>query len=121
MTERGLTLEALGEVLRSADLLSEMIGAGDVSVRGVAQDSRRVAEGDLFLAWRGFEVDAHDFVTEAARRGAVATVVEHAVDTEIPQLVVTNGRRAAEAAWHSRDADAGPRYWSCQSEPAIQS
>ena len=98
MTERALTLDAVGEVLRSADLLTQTLGSRDVTVRGVAQDSRRVREGDLFLAWRGLAADAHDFVTEAAKRGAVATVVEHPVDAEIPQLVVNNGRRAAALA-----------------------
>jgi UDP-N-acetylmuramoyl-L-alanyl-D-glutamate--2,6-diaminopimelate ligase len=52
----------------------------------------------LFLAWGGTQVDAHDFVPEAAARGAAAAVVERALDVAIPQLVVTNGRRAAALA-----------------------
>lgn len=54
--------------------------------------------GDLFLAWKGTGFDAHDFVPAAVEQGAVATVVERPVDVDVPQLVVTDGRRAAALA-----------------------
>lgn len=98
MNDRSVGLQAVRDVLRTADLLREERGPGDVSVLGVAQDSRRVQEGDLFVAWRGTAADAHDFVADAASRGAVAAVVERPVDTDIPQLVVRDGRRAAALA-----------------------
>ena len=98
MTEPIRTLDAVGEVLRSADLLMESRGPEGVAVTGVCQDSREAVPGDLFLAWAGTEVDAHDFVLEAASRGAVATVVERPVSVDIPQLVVSDGRRAAALA-----------------------
>ncbi len=98
MTESIRTLDAVGEVLRSADLLNERPGPADVAVTGVCQDSREAAPGDLFLAWQGTGVDAHDFVPEAASRGAVAAVVERPVSVDIPQLVVSDGRRAAALA-----------------------
>ena len=98
MSESALKLSAVGEVLRSADLLEEWRGPEDVRVEGVSQDSRDVVEGDLFLAWRGTSVDAHDFVSDAADRGAVAAVVERSLDVDIPQLVVSDGRRAAALA-----------------------
>ncbi|MGE0159058.1 MAG: UDP-N-acetylmuramoyl-L-alanyl-D-glutamate--2,6-diaminopimelate ligase [Gemmatimonadales bacterium] len=85
-------------VLRSAGLLEESRAPGDVVVRGVSQDSRTTSAGDLFLAWKGTASDAHDFVGEAARRGAAAAVVEHPVDAPVPQLVVSDGRRAAALA-----------------------
>jgi UDP-N-acetylmuramoyl-L-alanyl-D-glutamate--2,6-diaminopimelate ligase len=98
MSDRDRTLGAVAEVLRSADLLTETLGSEDVIVSGVCQDSRRALPGDLFLAWRGTVADAHDFIPEAVRRGAVATIVEHAVDLDVPQLVVTDGRIAAALA-----------------------
>jgi UDP-N-acetylmuramoyl-tripeptide--D-alanyl-D-alanine ligase len=54
----------------------------------VVTDSREVEPGDLFLALRGERVDGHDFVAEAAERGASAVVVERKVPVEIEQLVV---------------------------------
>jgi UDP-N-acetylmuramoyl-L-alanyl-D-glutamate--2,6-diaminopimelate ligase len=100
MIDRPLTLDAVSEVLRSAGLLLESHGPGDVAVMGVCQDSRTVEAGDLFLAWHGTAVDAHDFVADAAKRGAVAAVVERVVDAPVPQLVVTDGRSAAARAAH---------------------
>lgn len=95
MSESLRSTGAVGEVLRSAGLLIETVGPEDVAISGVCQDSRTVSPGDLFLAWRGTDLDAHEFVSDAADRGAVATLVEHRVSTDIPQLVVSNGRRAA--------------------------
>ena len=98
MADRSVTLGAVGDVLRSAGLLRELRGAEDVAVSGVSQDSRSVRPGDLFLAWEGTEVDAHDHVPEAARAGAAAAVVEHRVPVDLPQLVVENGRRGGALA-----------------------
>jgi len=98
MSDAARTLGAVEDVLRSADLLVEALGAGDVAVEGLALDSRTARPGDLFLAWEGLRFDAHDFVASAVDNGAVATVVERRVDVDIPQLVVKNGRRAAALA-----------------------
>lgn len=95
MSDPVRTLVAVKDVLRSADLLMEEHGSEDVAVRGVAQDSRAVQQGDVFVAWRGTAVDAHDFVPDALSRGAAAAVVERLVEAAIPQLVVRDGRRAA--------------------------
>ena len=89
------TLQGIAQVLRAADLSVEVRGSGDAAVLGAAQDSRAVKAGDLFLAWAGTAVDAHDFVAEAVRAGAVGAVVERPLDLAVPQLIVDDGRRAA--------------------------
>lgn len=89
-------LGALASVLRADDLLTAIVGPEDTAVQGASQDSRTVSTGDVFLAWSGTDVDAHAFVADAEARGAAAAVVERAVDgVGIPQLVVTDGRKAA--------------------------
>ena len=93
-----VTLGEVARVLGSAGLLTETRGTGDAVVRGVAQDSRAVRPGDLFLAWKGTAVDAHEHVAEAVARGAVAAVVERPVDVAVPQLLVRDGRTAAALA-----------------------
>lgn len=99
MAERGPTLRAVAERLRSQGLVVEVHGPDDVALSGVSQDSRAVQPGDLFLAWVGTEHDAHDFVATAARAGAVAAVVERRVsEARIPQVVVRDGRLAAALA-----------------------
>jgi UDP-N-acetylmuramoyl-L-alanyl-D-glutamate--2,6-diaminopimelate ligase len=77
-------------------------GLADLRVRGVTQDSRRVETGSAFVAVAGLQVDGHDFVADAAERGAVVALVERPVpEVDLPQLVVASGREAlaATAAW----------------------
>jgi UDP-N-acetylmuramoyl-L-alanyl-D-glutamate--2,6-diaminopimelate ligase len=65
---------------------------GFVSLR---VDSRKVQAGDLFCAIAGTIVDGHDFVAEAASAGAVAAIVQRAVEASIPTLQVSDSRVAA--------------------------
>ncbi len=107
MSEPTSTVGRVGHVLRSADLLTEVRGSGDIVLRGLAMDSRAARPGDLFLAWKGSRFDAHDFVASAVENGAVATVVERPLDIDVPQLVVNNGRRAAAVASSAVMGDPG--------------
>jgi UDP-N-acetylmuramoyl-tripeptide--D-alanyl-D-alanine ligase len=66
----------------------------DIQVHGVAIDSRRLQPGQLFVALRGERADGHDFAREAIDNGAVALLVERALDLPVPQLV----RRDCQAA-----------------------
>ncbi|MEX0893309.1 MAG: UDP-N-acetylmuramoyl-L-alanyl-D-glutamate--2,6-diaminopimelate ligase [Gemmatimonadota bacterium] len=87
-------LATLATRLEAEGLLLERRG-GAARIGGVADDSRRVAPGDLFCAWAGSLADAHDYVPAAVAAGAAAVLVERASDTPVPQLVVRDGRRAA--------------------------
>ncbi len=99
MTRAPVSLAQVASVLRAADLLTGGSGREDAPVLGVAQDSRQVEAGDLFLAWRGVDADGHDYLGDAVAAGAVAAVVEHPVaGIDVPQLVVRDGRRAAALA-----------------------
>lgn len=96
MAQAAIALNRIVEVLRHRELLIELHGPEDVAVSGVSSDSRTVRAGELFLAWRGTAADGHDHVLEAEEGGAVAAVVERRVDgATLPQLRVTDGRRAA--------------------------
>ncbi len=44
---------------------------------GIASDSREVQPGDVFVAYRGFEADGHDFIEHALVSGAVAVVFDN--------------------------------------------
>ncbi|MFH1762781.1 MAG: UDP-N-acetylmuramoyl-L-alanyl-D-glutamate--2,6-diaminopimelate ligase [Gemmatimonadota bacterium] len=99
MVSAGLPLEAVVRRLRDAQLLLATHGPEDVTVTGVSQDSRKVSPGDLFLAWKGADHDAHDYVVPAVEAGAVAVVVERPVpDLTASQLQVSNGRLAGALA-----------------------
>ena len=83
-------------------------GAAAIRVTGLAYDSRAVEPGSLFAAVPGDHVDGHDFVADAARRGAAAAIVEHPVDAGLPQLVVerTGPALAVAACWWYGDPSA---------------
>lgn len=70
---------------------------GDLSAeflfRRVVHDSRQIEVGDLFVAIRGEFFDGHDFVADAAGKGAVAALVSEAWfsgidEPPIPVIVV---------------------------------
>ncbi|MCB9630786.1 MAG: UDP-N-acetylmuramoyl-L-alanyl-D-glutamate--2,6-diaminopimelate ligase [Sandaracinus sp.] len=75
----------------------------DVEVRDVHRDSRRVAEGDLFAAIVGANVDGTSFVPAAKERGAAAVLAERA--TELPTLVVPSVRDALGPVAHTLAGD----------------
>jgi UDP-N-acetylmuramoyl-L-alanyl-D-glutamate--2,6-diaminopimelate ligase len=74
------------------------ISAGDLQIRHVANDSRKVQAGALFVAIHGEATDGNLFVKDAAAKGAVAVMSENAVPMEwtkeIPWIQVNEGRKA---------------------------
>ncbi|MCB1738790.1 MAG: UDP-N-acetylmuramoyl-tripeptide--D-alanyl-D-alanine ligase [Gammaproteobacteria bacterium] len=74
-------------------------------VIGVCTDSRRLQPGNLFVALRGPNFDGHRFVASAAEAGAVAALVDHCVQAELPQVQVDDTLRALGALaadWRAR-------------------
>ena len=77
----------------------------DVRYQRVVIDTRAVQPGDLFVALKGERFDAHDFVAEAAAKGAVAALVARKLDVPIAQLVVPDTLLALQALAASWRAD----------------
>ncbi|RUM28847.1 MAG: UDP-N-acetylmuramoyl-tripeptide--D-alanyl-D-alanine ligase [Aquifex sp.] len=66
-------------------LLSEILegkikGSLNVPVKSFSIDSRTIKEGEVFIPLKGKKVDAHDFIQEAFRKGAVGVISEKEVD-----------------------------------------
>jgi UDP-N-acetylmuramoyl-L-alanyl-D-glutamate--2,6-diaminopimelate ligase len=77
----------------------------DVTVTGIAIDSRSVKPGDLFVAMQGGSLDGHTFIPKAIENGAVAVVGERELVGQIgrvasppgdnlPYVRVENARRS---------------------------
>lgn len=88
--------------------------APDITVTGLALDSRRVVAGDLFLAAQGVRGrHALEYLDEAISLGAAAVAWEPAPGVSAPHLDIPNvpvpqlGRRIGEIAsrFHGRPAD----------------
>ena len=68
----GVTLARLLAAIRGRGIACELRGSPAGTVSGVSDDSRVIAGGELFLAWRGTARDAHDFVADAVDRGGTS-------------------------------------------------
>jgi UDP-N-acetylmuramyl-tripeptide synthetase len=76
---------------------AEIIGNTDVTIENIAHDSRKVAEGTLFVCLTGSRVDGHDYIEQARQRGATAILVEKDVDiTDMVVIKVPDTRKAMQ-------------------------
>ncbi len=90
---------------------AQLLAGADLGpIRSVSTDSRSVGEGECFVALRGEDFDAHDFVDQAVSRGITSLVAErafpqHAAVTQfvVPDSLVALGQMAA--AWRGKFPD----------------
>jgi UDP-N-acetylmuramoyl-tripeptide--D-alanyl-D-alanine ligase len=92
---------------------SETLGAqlhqGDASFTRVSTDTRRLNAGDLFVALRGENFDAHDFLADAAHKACALVVEKLDPAIALPQLVVRDTLLAlGQIAVLNRAAFSGP-------------
>lgn len=98
--------------MRLKDLISllEMKGfKGDIEVeiKDIAYDSRKVKEGSLFIAMRGYITDGHEYIKDALRKGAAAIVSEEyepseANNRELTSFITVSDSRMALALLSDR-------------------
>lgn len=55
---------------------TRIVGEADREVKSVQIDSRKVQQGDLFVALRGTQVDGHEYIGKAIAQGATAVACE---------------------------------------------
>lgn len=82
-----------------------VVGDLGIPVAGVSIDSRTLGVGDAFFAIRGLTHDGHEFLTEAASRGAACLVVHTVPDrlpVGVPLVLVEDTTHALGrlGAWH---------------------
>lgn len=62
----------------------------DINILGVAEDSRLVKPGFLFVATKGFNVDHFDYIDAAIENGAVAVVCDREIALSVPTIIVSD-------------------------------
>lgn len=77
----------------STQLQGRVIGM-DIELSSVSIDTRTLQAGDLYVAIKGENFDGHSFVEQAEIAGASALLVEHQINSLLPQLIVKNTRLA---------------------------
>jgi UDP-N-acetylmuramoyl-tripeptide--D-alanyl-D-alanine ligase len=88
-----LSLRQLAEVLGiDASAIGE--GQSELQFNGVTIDSRKDCSGQLFVAIKGERFDGHDYVVSAFSNGAAVALVESKHDSDIPQIVVPDCKKA---------------------------
>jgi UDP-N-acetylmuramoyl-tripeptide--D-alanyl-D-alanine ligase len=89
----------LQEILQAigGKALFNRVHDGGICLRSVSSDSRFIEPGAVFFAIRGEHVDGHDYLADAASKGAIAAVVDHEPKIDLPNLkfiVVPDTRKA---------------------------
>ena len=54
---------------------TQILGSTDIDITGIQFDSRKVVEGNLFVAQDGTTVDGHNFITDCVAKGAKAVLL----------------------------------------------
>ena len=73
----------------------------ELDVKEIESNSKQIEEGYLFIAIKGFEIDGHQYIGDAIKRGAIAVMVEEGCDLKalaIPEgitiIMAKNTRQA---------------------------
>jgi UDP-N-acetylmuramoyl-L-alanyl-D-glutamate--2,6-diaminopimelate ligase len=81
-------------LLQALDTLQTNAPSLDCEVDGVHNDTRRMKQGDLFVAIPGTDMDGHCYIKQAIDIGASMIVTERALDPDVPHVVVPDARAA---------------------------
>ena len=85
---------------------THVVGDGAIRFNRVHTDTRTLKSGDLFVALRGDNFDAHDFLPQAREKGAVAAMAQHGLlESGLPGLQVADSKLALgelAAAWRAQ-------------------
>ena len=87
--------KSLQYIFAQLPLPFSMANIPDISITGISIDSRLVKPGHLFVAMKGGNVDAHDYIPKAIENGAAAVVGDRELSgLSVPYIRLDNARRA---------------------------
>lgn len=72
-------------------LTGERPGGGEQWISGATQDSRRAADGSLFVALGGERTNGHEYVAQAFEQGALIALVERQLGADFNCVDITGG------------------------------
>lgn len=73
----------------------QLVGDASVAIKRVHTDTRSLQPGDLFVALKGDNFDAHDYLLQAKAQGAVAAIAQHGLHAAgLPGLHVSDTKLA---------------------------
>ena len=88
--------------------LFPLVEQGDIEIKGMTADSRRVAPGYLFAALKGTVSDGRDYIPQAIEKGAAAILSEGGVAVDgATHVIADEPRRALALAGNTFSARPG--------------
>lgn len=92
----------LTELINSVHVIQVIGNVQQKDVTGIFHDSRRVIEGSVFVAIKGFNVDGHRFINEVLGKGVLAVILED--DKAVPDEIFLHTGTAKILVKDSRQA-----------------
>ena len=90
-----MTLQQAHDWITARSIPVELVGTGQTRIQRVHTDTRTLQAGDLFVALKGENFDAHDFLAQAQGVGASAAIAHHGLrEAGLPGLQVSDSRLA---------------------------
>lgn len=86
------------DALNDAGLFRGTRGELPEQLTTISSDTRGLAPGGIFVAVKGAVRDGHEFLDQAAERGAAAAIVGEGESGSLPAILVNDTRRAAAVA-----------------------
>jgi len=77
----------LHELIQDLPLTQQQGESGDMTVTAIADDSRKVEQGGLFIAIPGAEADGADYIEDAVNNGAAVIVAKEGVQAKLPENI----------------------------------
>ncbi|RUO23521.1 UDP-N-acetylmuramoyl-tripeptide--D-alanyl-D-alanine ligase [Aliidiomarina iranensis] len=93
-----------GEALLPSSCVAKHVVTGNVVI-----DSRQVQPGDLFIALKGPNHDAHDYADGVAAAGAIAIICSRPLDCDVPQILVADTHAALGQLAAAVKAEVAPK------------
>lgn len=95
----------LNELIRDIEI-SKLTGLPEINITGIQFDSRKIQQGNVFVATRGSAADGHAYISAAIEKGACAVVCEelpsafnaNVVFLQVSDSALALGRMAS--AWY---------------------
>jgi len=83
----------LSRLLQKCNIIRTNVNL-NIEINSLHYDSRKIGEGDVFVAIEGYKTDGHNYISGALEKGAVAIICSKMPDENIPYVLVDDTRKA---------------------------
>lgn len=96
-----MRLSQVADVLNAKVTYNGSVNLNSMALEGVSINTREDCEGKLFIALKGENFDAHNYLEQAEKSGAIAVLLEREAESNLPSITVADTHLALKdlAAW----------------------